>query len=150
MGPYPGVDACLGHYGIYTVLCLFYTCSLFEEEISRMNPQAIVPPQPLQPPPTVGEYVYVCHVMYYINIVFTLAYMYIIFFIHVYTINNNIACLILRTLSCIVLLKLLRYVHPHLLPYTCTVVSLSIDIESWKFSLLISVIWMIQVYKELL
>ena len=40
------------------VLCLSYTCSLFEEEISRMNPQAIVPPQPLQPAPSVGEYMY--------------------------------------------------------------------------------------------
>ena len=30
--------------------------SLFEEEISRMNPQAIAPPLPLQPTPTAGEY----------------------------------------------------------------------------------------------
>ena len=31
--------------------------SLFEEEISRMNPQAIAPPLPLQPTPTAGEYI---------------------------------------------------------------------------------------------
>ena len=37
---------------------IVHTCmySLFEEEISRMNPQAIVPPLPLQPTPTAGEY----------------------------------------------------------------------------------------------
>ena len=41
-----------------------YAHSLFEEEISRMNPQAIVPPQPLQPPPTVGEYTYTMYIVY--------------------------------------------------------------------------------------
>ena len=95
---------------IYTVLRLFYTRSLFEEEISRMNPQAIVPPQPLQPPPTVGEYVYV-HVMPCTCTVYTFLRVNNIF-IQVYTVNNNRACLILHTLSCIVLLKLLRICTP--------------------------------------
>jgi hypothetical protein len=43
---------CVYEYVLYFTYC----CSLFEEEISRMTPQAIVPPLPLQPTPTVGEY----------------------------------------------------------------------------------------------
>ena len=54
------LGACTYVYCTYGCIMLYYacfiqSCSLFEDEISRMNPQAIVPPQPLQPPPTVGE-----------------------------------------------------------------------------------------------
>ena len=54
---------------LHTCICvvLVLSCSLFEEEISRMNPQAIVPPQPLQPAPTVGEYMYTVYIVYIFN-----------------------------------------------------------------------------------